>query len=84
MTTNKKTPKQKVYLTFWDQRGRRHRWTPKHVRQDLTQEELNEIAIGILELGIFQKKGIPYCVGRVKENPIETLLFDVEGEQPEG
>lgn len=77
---SERKPQKKVQMVFLDGNYRTHRWTPKYVREDVTQEQLNELANEIAKIGVFQKDGVPYCIGVARMKPvretIETKLFE--------
>lgn len=78
----KKLPtKKSIRLVFIDEHGKKHRWTPKFIREDILESELAELAVRISALGLFESRGIPYLPGAVEVErfeTIETVLFDVE------
>lgn len=76
----------KLQLTFLNGVGRKHRWTPKAAKQDMTGEEAKTLMQEIVDIGMFQKNGVAHCtdISSAKYvETIETTLFDVEKDAPE-
>lgn len=77
---NRIQTKKSIRLVFIDENGKKHRWTPKFIREDIMESELAELAVRISALGLFESKGIPYLPGAVEVErfeTIETVLFDM-------
>lgn len=76
----------KLQLTFLNGAGKKHRWTPKAAKQDMTGDEAKTLMQGIVDIGMFQKNGVAHCTSISSAKyveTIETMLFDVEQDSPE-
>lgn len=70
----------KLQLEFKNALGKKHRFTPKLAREDLTAEEVRGAMDQIVQLGIFEKNGVKHCTavsGAKYVETIETILFEV-------
>lgn len=77
MTTkeSQEEPAKKVQLVFLDYNNRQRRWTPKFVREGLTQERIDLFTDVIAAMEIFEKDGIPYRSGVEREEcPRKNLV----------
>lgn len=78
-------PEYKAELEFVDDNGRKHYWTPKFLREDISYAELERIAEEMADLGIFQKKGVAYSGPLTRfrnRRTLKTILFDIESCHP--
>lgn len=71
----------KLLMEFRNELGKKHRFTPKLAREDLTSEEVRDTMDKIVQLGIFEKNGVKHCTavsGAKYVETIETVFFEVE------
>lgn len=70
----------KLQMNFFNEVGKKHRWTLKAAKQDLTGEEVQSLMEGIVDIGMFEKNGVPHCTAISDAKYVETtetVLFDV-------
>ena len=71
----------KLQMTFTNALGKKHRFTPKIAREDLTGPEVRQAMDALVALNIFEKNGVKHCTGVVGAKyieTIETVLFEEE------
>lgn len=71
----------KLQMTFYNELNKKHRYTPKLAREDLTGEEVRTAMEGLVNLNIFEKNGIKHCTaiaGAKYVEVIETVLIEEE------
>lgn len=71
----------KLQMTFYNALGKKHRFTPKIARQDLTADEVRQVMTNLVTMDVFEKNGVKHCTGVSAAKYVETIetpLFDDE------